>query len=71
MKTFYILPIIAALAFFVSCQKQQSEDEKKALSGEQAKYARYINGQVHELLTGYGTIDLLWFDGEWERSPTS
>lgn len=30
MKKFCILPIIAALAFFVSCQKQQSEEEKKA-----------------------------------------
>lgn len=25
-------------------------------------------GQVRELLTGYGPIDLLWLDGGWERS---
>lgn len=25
--------------------------------------------QVTELLTWYGRIDLLWFDGAWERSP--
>jgi alpha-L-fucosidase len=25
-------------------------------------------GQLEELLTRYGTIDLLWFDGGWERS---
>ena len=25
--------------------------------------------QVRELLTGYGKIDILWFDGGWERSP--
>jgi hypothetical protein len=30
MKKFCILPFVAALAFFVSCQKQQSEQEKKA-----------------------------------------
>ncbi|MDO5732586.1 MAG: alpha-L-fucosidase [Eubacteriales bacterium] len=24
--------------------------------------------QMRELLTNYGTIDLLWFDGDWERS---
>ena len=30
MKKFSILPLIAALAFFVSCQKQQTEEEKKA-----------------------------------------
>jgi hypothetical protein len=30
MKKFCILPLVAALAFFASCQKQQSEEEKKA-----------------------------------------
>lgn len=30
MKKICILPLIAALAFFVSCQKQQTEEEKKA-----------------------------------------
>src|ERR1700686_1798678 len=30
MKKFCILPVIVALAFFVSCEKPQSEDEKKA-----------------------------------------
>lgn len=28
-----------------------------------AKYLDYVNGQVRELLTRYGRIDLLWFDG--------
>ena len=23
---------------------------------------------MRELMTNYGTIDLLWFDGDWERS---
>lgn len=32
------------------------------------RYLEYLFGQVTELLTGYGTIDLLWFDGGWERS---
>jgi hypothetical protein len=30
MKKFCILPLVAALALFASCQKQQSEEEKKA-----------------------------------------
>jgi hypothetical protein len=30
MKKFCILSLVAALAFFVSCQKQPSEEEKKA-----------------------------------------
>lgn len=34
-----------------------------------ARYRRYMLDQLTELLTQYGTIDLLWFDCEWERSP--
>ena len=28
-----------------------------------AQYIQYLNGQITELLTNYGKIDLLWFDG--------
>ncbi|HYF47411.1 MAG TPA: alpha-L-fucosidase, partial [Acidimicrobiales bacterium] len=34
-------------------------------------WSRYVDdlfGQVRELLTGYGTVDVLWFDGGWERT---
>ncbi|HYI57533.1 MAG TPA: alpha-L-fucosidase [Microlunatus sp.] len=34
-----------------------------------SRYLDYVREQLTELLTSYGTIDLLWFDGEWERSP--
>jgi alpha-L-fucosidase len=34
------------------------------LAQHQAEYARLVNGQVEELLTRYGQIDLLWFDGK-------
>ena len=30
-------------------------------------YLDFLRGQLRELLTGYGPIDLLWFDGGWER----
>jgi alpha-L-fucosidase len=33
-----------------------------------SRYLDYVKGQLTELLTGYGPIDLLWFDGEWERT---
>ena len=33
------------------------------------RFVAYLFGQIEELLTGYGTIDVLWFDGAWERSP--
>ncbi len=32
------------------------------------RYLDFLFAQVRELLTEYGTIDLLWFDGGWERS---
>jgi alpha-L-fucosidase len=33
------------------------------------RFLRVMHGQVRELLTSYGPIDLLWFDGGWERTP--
>ncbi len=29
---------------------------------DQMRYADYLHGQVRELLTGYGQVDILWFD---------
>lgn len=31
-------------------------------------FRSYIHGQVRELLTNYGKIDVMWFDGAWPRS---
>lgn len=31
------------------------------------RYLAYMFGQVRELLTSYGKIDVIWFDGGWER----
>jgi alpha-L-fucosidase len=38
----------------------------------QEQWDRFVDTmfeQIRELLTDYGTIDLIWFDGGWERSP--
>jgi alpha-L-fucosidase len=32
------------------------------------RYRQYVKDQLAEILTEYGPIDLLWFDGAWERS---
>ena len=29
----------------------------------------FMFAQVRELLTNYGQIDVIWFDGRWERTP--
>ncbi|WP_178024477.1 alpha-L-fucosidase [uncultured Paenibacillus sp.] len=31
-------------------------------------FLQFNRQQLSEILTGYGTVDLLWFDGDWERS---
>lgn len=51
-----------------------TEDDKPYLSflGKRSQtWDRYLDalfGQVRELLTDYGQVDLLWFDGQWERT---
>jgi alpha-L-fucosidase len=34
------------------------------------RYTAYLKGQLKELLTRYGPIGVLWFDGEWEKPWT-
>jgi alpha-L-fucosidase len=35
------------------------------------RYRDYLKAQLKELLTHYGKIGVLWFDGEWENTWTS
>jgi alpha-L-fucosidase len=41
-----------------------SEKTEDDIKKHQAEYAAMVKGQVTELLTRYGKIDLLWFDGK-------
>lgn len=34
------------------------------------QFLKFNNNQLKELLTGYGSVDLLWLDGDWERSAS-
>ena len=45
-----------------SQQVPESEWDKVNVGRDMAKYREYLYGQVTELLTNYGKIDLLWFD---------
>jgi alpha-L-fucosidase len=35
------------------------------------RYVRYMKAQLRELLTNYGPIGILWFDGQWEGTWTN
>ena len=35
------------------------------------RYVRYMKAQLRELLTSYGPIGILWFDGQWEGTWTN
>ncbi len=37
-------------------------------SADFERYVQYLKNQVHEILTKYGEISILWFDGEWEST---
>ncbi|HLH53772.1 MAG TPA: alpha-L-fucosidase [Verrucomicrobiae bacterium] len=46
-------------------------NDKAAGSPDMDRFNDYLKGQLRELLTGYGPIGILWFDGQWEKPWTS
>lgn len=36
--------------------------------GNNSQYVDYMKEQLRELLTGYGDVAMIWFDGEWEHT---
>lgn len=43
--------------------------EKRSAAGANfANYVNYMKSQLRELLTNYGPISVVWFDGQWEGS---
>lgn len=47
-----------------------AEDYKKDQAKTDAAYADYMIAQVKELLTQYGEVTEIWFDGSWQKSPS-
>ncbi len=43
-------------------------EERSAEGADLDSYVDYMKAQVKELVTNYGDIGVLWFDGEWEST---
>ena len=43
-------------------------EERSSERADFNRYLGYLSGQVTELLTNYGDIGVMWFDGEWEST---
>ena len=49
--------------WYPGCKKMTKEDFAKVNKGRDfSKYIDYMHAQVRELLTGYGKIDIMWYD---------
>ena len=44
------------------------EKDRSAEGADFDRYVQYLKNQIHEILTKYGDISILWFDGEWEST---
>ncbi|HXH61888.1 MAG TPA: alpha-L-fucosidase [Fimbriimonadaceae bacterium] len=43
-------------------------EDRSAEGADFDRYVKYLHDQVTELLTNYGDIGVMWFDGEWEST---
>jgi alpha-L-fucosidase len=54
------------------CRELPAEERARLNEGRrQARYAEYMRQQVRELLTGYGPVDILWFDFSYPKPDGS
>ena len=44
------------------------EKDRRAQGADFTRYVAHMKDQLRELLTNYGDIGVLWFDGEWEST---
>jgi alpha-L-fucosidase len=51
--------------------RDHPDREKMNKGRDQRKYAAYMRNQVTELLTGYGKVDILWFDFSYPHKDGS
>ena len=49
---------------------RRSWEKRSAEGADYERYVQHMKAQVAELLTNYGPIGVMWFDGEWEGTWT-
>jgi len=59
------------VGFYYSLMDWHHPDGARCAEDEDARkrFVEYIHGQVRELMTNYGKIDILWYDVSWPLSP--
>jgi alpha-L-fucosidase len=50
---------------------RRDSESRSAADASFPRYVEHLKDQVTELLTNYGPIGVMWFDGEWEPSWTN
>ena len=48
--------------------RREWETDRPDSGADFRRYVRYMKAELKELLTNYGPIGVLWFDGEWEST---
>ncbi len=48
--------------------KREWETKTPNAGGNKGRYVDFMKAQIRELLTGYGDVSMMWFDGEWEHT---
>jgi alpha-L-fucosidase len=48
--------------------RREWEKSRSAEGADFSRYLAYMKAQLKELVTNYGDIGVLWFDGEWEST---
>lgn len=49
-------------------RREWERETRPATGADMNRYIDYMKGQLRELLTRYGRIGVLWFDGGWEHN---
>ncbi|HWD18374.1 MAG TPA: alpha-L-fucosidase [Verrucomicrobiae bacterium] len=51
--------------------ERRAWNDKATGAPDMDRYVAYMKGQLKELITRYGPVGILWFDGEWEKPWTT